>query len=162
MDFEQALAFILSVEGGYSDEDDDPETMYGITRQVALHYGYRGSMRLIPMALVRKIYRQGYWDRCRCDDLPFHPLRLVVMDAAVNSGPGQSIKWLQGSLGVTVDGLIGPQTLGVLNGMTPTALTDLAERLIETRLAFLQSLKKWRKYGRGWTHRLNRLREVLA
>lgn len=162
MDFELALAFVLDQEGGYSNRRDDPETNFGITRQVARSHGYWGSMRNIRMELVRRIYRQGYWDRCRCGDLPDHPLRLVVFDAAVNSGPGQSLKWLQAELGVTVDGVIGPKTLSALTTLDKRALDNLAMALIERRLAFLRGLSKWRTFGRGWSNRIATLREIVT
>lgn len=162
MDFELALAFVLDQEGGYSNRRDDPETNFGITRQTARAYGYYGSMRNIRMELVRRIYRQGYWDRCRCEDLPYHPLRLVVFDAAVNSGPGQSLKWLQMELGVTADGVIGPKTLSALTALGKRALDNLAMALIERRLAFLRGLSKWRTFGRGWSNRIAALREIVT
>lgn len=162
MDFELALAFVIDQEGGYSHRSDDPETNFGITRRTARVYGYRGSMRNIRMELVRRIYRQGYWDRCRCEDLPYHPLRLVVFDAAVNSGPGQSLKWLQAELGITVDGVIGPLTLAAVTALDAPALERLALALIERRLAFLRGLSKWRTFGRGWSNRIAALREVVT
>lgn len=162
MDFELALAFVLDQEGGYSHRSDDPETNFGITRQTARAYGYRGSMRNIRLELVRRIYRQGYWDRCRCEDLPYHPLRLVVFDAAVNSGPGQSLKWLQAELGVAVDGVIGPVTLAALADVDERGLDGLALALIERRLAFLRGLNKWRTFGRGWSNRIAALREIVT
>ena len=111
---------------------------------------------------MRRIYRQGYWDRCRCEDLPYHPLRLVVFDAAVNSGPGQSLKWLQMELGVTADGVIGPKTLSALTALGKRALDNLAMALIERRLAFLRGLSKWRTFGRGWSNRISALREIVT
>lgn len=162
MDFELALAFVLDQEGGYSNRRDDPETNFGITRQTARAYGYYGSMRNIRMELVRRIYRQGYWDRCCCEDLPAHPLRLVVFDAAVNSGPGQSLKWLQAELGVKVDGVIGPVTLARVATLDARELDALALALIERRLAFLRGLSKWRTFGRGWSNRIAALREIVT
>jgi lysozyme family protein len=162
MDFDLALAFVLDQEGGYSKRPDDPETNYGITIQTARAYGYRGPIGNIPLDIVRRIYRQGYWERCRCDDLPEHPLRLVVFDAAVNSGPGQSIKWLQQAVGVEPDGVIGAETLRALSVYNGRTLQDLTLALIERRLAFLRGLSKWRTFGRGWSRRIAALREVVT
>jgi lysozyme family protein len=162
MDFDLALAFVLDQEGGYSKRPDDPETNYGITIQTARAYGYRGPIGNIPLDIVRRIYRQGYWERCRCDDLPEHPSRLVVFDAAVNSGPGQSIKWLQQAVGVEPDGVIGAETLRALSVYNGRTLQDLTLALIERRLAFLRGLSKWRTFGRGWSRRIAALREVVT
>ena len=94
--------------------------------------------------------------------MPYHPLRLVVFDAAVNSGPGQSLKWLQAELGITVDGVIGPLTLAAVTALDAPALERLALALIERRLAFLRGLSKWRTFGRGWSNRIAALREVVT
>lgn len=161
MTFDQALTFVLSWEGGYSNHPDDPggETNMGITKRSAEAHGYRGDIKSIHMSLVRRIYR-AYWDKCRCDDLPNHPLRLVVFDAGFNSGPGQSVKWLQTELNVKADGLIGPKTLAALAAVRD--LDDLALDLIQRRLNFLRSLKTWRTFGKGWSARIAALREVVT
>lgn len=86
-----------------------------------------------------EIYKSGYWDKCRCDDLP-EGVDYVVFDQAVNSGPGQSAKWLQGVVGVAVDGGIGPRTLEA------TAQHDAAQAITgmcDERLAFLKH-PRWR------------------
>ena len=44
---------------------------------------------------------------------------LMVFDMAVNSGPGRAGKILQRVVGATVDGGIGPQTLGMVAKMEP-------------------------------------------
>jgi len=160
MDFNLALAFVLDQEGGYVHHPADPggETAYGITKLVAADHGYRGPLRSIPMDWVRRIYQQGYWDRCRCEAMPEHPIRLVVFDAAIHSGVGQSIKWLQRELGVAVDGLIGPVTLAALQRAN---LDALAHKLINRRLEFLRGLRTWKTFGKGWSRRIAALREAL-
>jgi len=160
MDFNLALAFVLDQEGGHVRHPADPggETAYGITKLVAADHGYRGPLRSIPMDWVRRIYQQSYWDRCRCDAMPEHPIRLVVFDAAIHSGVGQSIKWLQRELGVAVDGLIGPVTLAALQRAN---LDALAHKLINRRLEFLRGLRTWKTFGKGWSRRIAALREAL-
>lgn len=162
MDFDTALAFVLEWEGGYANHPRDPggATNYGITQRTARAYGYPGSMRDIPMAWVRTIYKKGFWDACRCDELPeYYPLRLAVFDAAVNSGPVRSIGWLQQAAGATVDGKFGKQTLGAVLA-TPPAL--LAASHLRQRQQFLRGLKTWRTFGRGWTRRLDAVAQVLT
>ena len=157
-DFATALRFVLDFEGGYNHRATDPETNYGITRAVARDHGYVGQMRNIPMATVERIYRESYWDACRCDELP-PCLRLLVFDAAVNSGVGQSIKWLQATLGVTIDGRLGPLTLAAA---ARCDAPQVARDLLFRRWDFLRSLRKWREYGKGWARRLSALEAALS
>lgn len=159
--FDAALEWILRIEGGYVDHPGDPggPTNYGITHYTARRYGYRGSMRNIPLALVRDIYRNSYWDRCYCGTMPDHPLRFVMFDAAVHSGPGQAIKWLQKELAITADGIMGLGTITAIEAHPN--LDALSYELIDRRERFLRSLKTWKTFARGWSNRLSDLREIV-
>jgi len=80
---------------------------------------------------------------------------LVVVDAAVNSGPGRAAKWLQACVGVDVDGDIGPKTLAAVSAFDATQLIDDYGR---RRLAFLLDLPTWETFGKGWTKRVAAVR----
>ena len=112
MDFDKAVEVILESEGGYVNHPKDPggETRYGITKRVAMNYGYIGDMKVLPINTAADIYKKLYWDACKCDELPW-PLSLYVFDAAVNQGVGAATKMLQSVVGVTQDGVIGQVTL---------------------------------------------------
>ncbi|MEY2339774.1 glycosyl hydrolase 108 family protein, partial [Acinetobacter baumannii] len=71
--FQTALKRVLQHEGGYINHPSDPggETNYGITKSVARQYGYKGSMKDIPMDIVEKIYKNQYWNAMSCDNFPF-------------------------------------------------------------------------------------------
>src|SRR5690606_18718456 len=100
-------------------------TNRGIT--LAVYAAYRGieltdfnkeallrELKKLTVADVRPIYYKRYWVPSRAADLP-PPLALMHFDAAVNHGVGNAARMLQRSLGVTVDGIIGPQTLAAAN-----------------------------------------------
>ena len=120
MNFETAFDLLITHEGGFSNHPDDPggATMYGVTEQVARAEGYTGAMRDLPLSFAKQVYRKRYWDACRCDQMP-DALRYPLFDAAVNSGPGQAIKWLQAAVGVKADGAIGPVTQQAVNMAAP-------------------------------------------
>ena len=150
MNFDQALDLLLKVEGGYTNNPADAggETNYGITKRVAESFGYLGDMRDLPVEFVKKVYRQAYWDMCQCDDLP-ESIRYDVLDAAVNSGPTQAIKWLQRTVGTNDDGVIGPQTLAAC------AATDhINSKFNGQRLMFMTALPSWPVFGKGWARRI--------
>jgi lysozyme family protein len=157
MNFDTAIEHVLKSEGFYSDHAADPggKTMYGITEAVAREVGYKGDMRELPLDLAKRIYKDRYWDRVQADRLPAG-IRLTALDAAVNSGPGQAIKWLQRALGVKDDGVIGPQTLAAANAANPDALRM---RMLGQRLKFMAGLTNWPAFSRGWAIRIASLME---
>jgi lysozyme family protein len=151
MNFDAAFDVLLKHEGDFSAHKSDPggKTRYGITEAVARRVGYRGDMRELPLDLAKRIYREDYWNAVRAEQLP-PAVRYAVFDAAVNSGPAQSVRWLQRALGVTDDGVIGPQTLSAANQANPDALRA---RLVAQRLRFMTNLDTFGDFGRGWTRR---------
>lgn len=105
---------------------------------------------------AKAIYYRDYWLRCKCDKLP-DCLSIAVFDYAVNSGIKRAIKTLQKVLGVTVDGIIGNQTIGA---STSKPLRETLKKYQDERLDFLISLESFSRYGKGWTNRVNRVLKV--
>ena len=151
MNFDQAFDALLGHEGGYSRHPDDPggETMWGVTRKVAVQEGYSGEMRLLPRDTAKAIYRRRYWDAVKAEELP-EVLRFTLFDAAVNSGVTQAVKWLQRALDVGEDGVIGPMTLQAAQKVP----MEVAVRITGFRLDFMTSLPTWGAFGRGWARRI--------
>ena len=158
MNFDQAFDILLKHEGGFSDHAADPggKTRFGITEAVARENGYQGDMRELPLALAKTIYRRKYWDAVRADELP-DAVRYPVFDAAVNSGPGQAVRWLQRALGVADDGRIGPVTLGAARVANGEALKAA---ILAERLRFMTNLSNWPSFSRGWARRIADLLEA--
>jgi lysozyme family protein len=155
--FAHALQLVLVHEGGYVDHPRDPggATNKGVTLDVFRRfYGHsktKNDLQAITDAQLEQIYRNGYWDKCRCDELP-DGVDYVVFDQAVNSGPGRSAKWLQDAVGVPVDGAIGPQTINATSQRSPAQVINA---MCDARLAFLQRLDTWQTFGRGWKTRVD-------
>lgn len=143
---------LIGHEGGYANHPSDPggETMWGVTRRVALQEGYVGQMRSLPRETAKAIYLRRYWQPIKADMLPTH-LRYTVFDAAVNSGVTQAVRWLQRAVGVGEDGLLGPMTLAAANS---PASVKVAVRFNAERLDFMTSLPTWGSFGRGWARRV--------
>ncbi len=158
--FERCLAEVLKHEGGWADHPKDPggATMKGVT--IGTYAQFKGrkvtkdELRNISDAELQAIYRRGYWDKVRGDDLP-GGLDMVAFDAAVNSGPSRGAKWLQEALGVAADGKIGPATLEAARAQYAPAVI---ERAVGFRLAFLKRLKTWGTFGRGWQRRVDEVK----
>ena len=80
---------------------------------------------------------------------------MAVFDYAVNSGNKTAIKKLQKALGVTVDGIIGNQTIGAANRLNPR---NTLEEYRQLRLKYVDDIikrdKKKEKYRKGWNNRI--------
>jgi lysozyme family protein len=108
-----AFDLLMINEGGYVNDPKDSggETKYGISKKA---YPYVDIPNL-TIEQAKEIYKKDYWDRCKCDYLP-DCLSVAVFDFAVNSGTDRAIKYLQMAItGITVDGIIGNQTIGAAN-----------------------------------------------
>lgn len=159
--FASALPEVLSHEGGWADHPRDPggATQKGVTLATYRRYrpgATKEQLRNISDAELQRIYRDGYWDKVRGDDLP-SGLDFAVFDFAVNSGPGRAAKYLQALVGVAQDGAIGPKTLAAVAAYDPAKLID---RLCDRRMSFLRNLSHWGTFGKGWTRRVEGVRTV--
>nr|VFJ43024.1 MAG: Predicted Peptidoglycan domain-containing protein [Candidatus Kentron sp. DK] len=161
--FEDALGHVLVHEGGYVDHPKDPggATNRGVTLATFQRFYGEGKgkedLKAITGEQLRHIYRSGYWDKCRCDELP-DGVDYVVFDQAVNSGPGRSAKWLQSAVKVPVDGGIGPRTLKAVND---SAYARTVETMCDERLGFMKRIRNgqlWAVFGKGWQRRVDGVR----
>ncbi|MBB5885456.1 hypothetical protein DYQ93_11495 [Xanthomonas sp. LMG 8992] len=146
--FDSLIARVLTHEGGYVNDPKDPggETQWGISKR-----SYPGvDIRALTRAQAIEIYRRDFWQRLQGDKLP-GVIAFQVLDAAVNHGVGNAIRWLQRAAGVADDGVIGPRTLAAV-AAAPAA--DLALLFNAARLEFYAQLGTFDRFGRGWTRRV--------
>lgn len=159
--FDKALDHVLKSEGGFVNHPADPGGMtnLGVTKSVweewVGHEVNEKAMRALTPADVKPLYKRKYWDKVSGDDLP-SGIDYCCFDAAVNSGPGRAIKWLQGVVGVDVDGALGPKTLAAVQAFDQR---QLIEDYSKRRLSFLMDLKTWPTFGRGWAARVKKVEE---
>lgn len=167
-EFARCLARTVAHEGGRSDHPEDPggRTNRGVTQRT--YDAWRRSQRLkvrdvyrIEEKELQAIYRQQYWNAIQGDRLPAG-VSLAVFDGAVNSGPTQAVKWLQRALGNRyqgrIDGVMGAQTLSAV-GEHPNH-DAIVNGICDRRMAFLQALKGWKTFRRGWTARVADIRST--
>jgi len=159
--FAAALKTVLGFEGGYVNNPKDPggKTNMGITQRVYTAWRQaRGlpaqEVRQISSGEVATIYRNEYANPVRFDDLP-SGVDLIVFDGAVNSGVSRSSKWLQKAVRVTQDGQVGPLTLSVVSARAPSTVINA---IADMRLSFLQGLRTWSTFRRGWKSRVAQVR----
>ena len=162
--FPKVLKAVLKHEGGWADNPKDPggATMKGVTIATFRRYvkanATKADLRAITDEQLATVYRRQFWDEVHGAELP-SGLDYAMMDYGVNSGPGRAIKELQGILGVTVDGRLGPATMAAV-GKANTE--NLINELCDRRLAFMKRIqggKLWQTFGKGWSARVADVRK---
>lgn len=162
--FEKALEAVLHHEGGFVNHPADPGGMtnLGCTKKVweewVGHPVDEKTMRALTPGDVAPLYKKKYWDAVKGDELP-DGVDYIVFDTAINSGPGRAIKFLQGCVGVDMDGALGPVTLAAVRVFNREQLIqDYAFR----RLSFLQDLPTWGTFGKGWARRVAEVQNTAS
>jgi len=155
--YDEALRLLLAHEGGYCNDAADPggPTNFGITiadyRQYVKADATAEDVRAMTVDEAERIYRARYWDALVCDALPAG-VDYAVFDYGVNSGIGRASRVLRRMLKLPED------TATVTDAVIAAARAADARALIGTicdeRLAFLQSLKTWNVFGKGWSRRV--------
>jgi len=157
--YRRALRFVLKREGGYVNHPSDPggHTNMGVT--LATYTSWRRSrgepdptvddLKALTHDEVFDLYRAMYWDAVKGDSLP-EPVAHLLFDMAVNAGPGRAIKLLQEALGVTSDGIIGPQTMAAVEGAD---VDELVQEYSVRRLLYYATRPHMPTFGTGWFRR---------
>lgn len=147
-----AFNLLMEFEGGFVDNPNDKggATKYGISKKQYPDLDIEN----LTIEKAKEIYHRDYWDRYKCRFLPDY-LSVALFDSVVNSNAKRMIKLLQKALGVTVDGIIGNETIGAANRLpAKKVLNDF----LDLRLEHLMSLKDWKYFGKGWAARVFKLR----
>lgn len=146
--FEDFIGRVLTSEGGYVNDPRDPgsETKFGISKRSYPHIDIKGLTRDQAVS----IYRSDFWERVQGEKLP-RAFAFQVLDAAVNHGIGNAVRWMQRAAGVADDGIIGPLTLAAVGRADAS---DLVLRFNGERLRFYAKLSTFDAFGRGWINRV--------
>jgi lysozyme family protein len=162
--FARALAHVLAMEGGYTEDQYDPggPTNLGITlAEFARDKGVavtadtfaqlKAELKALPASTAARIYRTRYWEPARCPDLP-PPLAFFHFDAAVNQGVGAAARMLQEAVGAAVDGVVGADTLA--KAAAEPVAASLA-RYADIRRRRYRALATFWRFGKGWLARVD-------
>lgn len=155
--FEAAVRTVLEHEGGYVCDPDDPggETNLGICKR-----WYPGEdIPRMTVGRAMELYRRDYWDPL-LDKLPIQALATKILDLCVNLGKSAGLRLVQAALNdckgnhVTVDGVLGPNTLQALKLTECGALLRaIRARQVQHYLALVRQQPRWEKYLDGWIRR---------
>ena len=160
-DFAEYAPKLLKHEGGYvwHPLDLGGPTCKGVT--LATYRQYYGmsktveNLKNIPFGHWKTIMKEGYWDKCRADEIVSQPVAEIAVDWCVNSGTS-GIRKVQEIAGTTADGIVGPKTIAAINAADPK---DLFERIWNARHQFYVNIVKknpsQKVFMNGWMNRLN-------
>jgi lysozyme family protein len=170
---EDALAFTLGNEGGYTNHPADPggATNFGIIQRnldkwngVHPDQGFPSDVKDLTQDQAETIYRTDYW---RWDGILEPALAIKLFDIGVNCGLGTAIKLLQKAVNVlvtppiSIDGQLGPATLGAANTQPPDALIQaLCQVQQDYYRAIVDRNPSQSVFLKGWLNRAARLPEV--
>lgn len=162
-DFAKALARTVANEGGYVLHkvagDPGGETFAGIARKrhpdwPGWNVVANGTDSAKRMA-VAAFYKPFFWDVIHGDEIGMQPESEVIFDFAVNAGVQRAVKTAQVVLGVTVDGVMGPNTLHALN--SNRVITGFLREYTLRRIRYYTELCNRRpeikKFLLGWVNR---------
>lgn len=160
---------IVAREGGYVNDPDDPggATNFGVTihtmRRLGLDLTGDGrvtsaDVRVLTREKAVEIFIQHYFYGPRIDKLP-EPLQATVFDMYVNSG-ANAVKILQRLLnkmriGVSVDGVLGPQTITAAKDAFRAAPDHLVDAYGIARRNYYYALADRRPASRKYARRRN-------
>lgn len=160
---EKILDDVIRREGGFVNHPADRggPTKYGITAATLGEWRKLGrratvdEVRGLAESEARSIYRQQYITAPGFESVTDRHLLELLVDAGIHSGPKRAAQWLQAALGVTADGVIGPQTRAALAASDQAALR---RKVIGERVRFLGRLitsdPAQAVFAAGWMNRM--------
>lgn len=160
-DINKLIPLILKWEGGYANDPDDSGgcTMKGVTISTFRQFYGRtktcADLRKITNEQWMHIFKTGYWDKMRADEIENQSIANLCVQMCWGSGPITAIRKIQNCLGVSVDGVVGTNTLKALNGPNPKQIFDKLWNMRKLWLINIAQVGNNQKFLRGWLNRLN-------
>lgn len=142
---------------------------WGAFVQLSKKLGYQATPELfykMPKDIWLKIYKIGFWDAVKGDQIKSQAIADMVSDIGFNSGPGRAAQLAQracNNLGykprLPESTTFGPLTLEALNKESNTKIKErqLLLELGKVRMDFFRSLEDWPTFKNGWTTRVENL-----
>jgi lysozyme family protein len=157
--YAKVIKKILKWEGGYAGNIDGMTcTMKGVT--LATYRKFFGKDKnckdLIGITQTEwdLIFKEGYWDKWKADDINNQSIADLLVDWCWTSGI-YGIKLPQRVLGVKDDGVVGGKTIAAINDYPDQR--ELFDKLWNRRKKHFQDIAKngKEKFLKGWLNRLN-------
>lgn len=140
-DFIPAITKTLIFEGGFTHEANGDPVNRGLTLGFLRGIGYLGTppasgpatasetatIQGMSVSTAMALYKANIWDKQRCGEIEDQDVANKYFDLCVNQGPHQATLILQRACreqlpAITVDGIMGPQTIATVNIVEPVVL----------------------------------------
>lgn len=168
--YQLAIGFVLSHEGGYSNNPNDlgGETNYGISKRFlnANNIDIK-NIKDITVSQAKLIYYTYFWLPIKAEEINDNKIALMLFDTAVLCGKSKAIEFLQQAITlfvpITVDGIIGHETLGAINKITESDfyreyLIDIFATIRKKfHIDIARSNSSQATFIKGWLNRVNEL-----
>ena len=167
--FNSIFEYILSVEGGYSNDKADKggKTKYGIIEVEARKYGYKGDMKDLTKDIAKDIYKNKYYLSNNLDKIKDKRVALSIADWTINSGnwgtkkAQQTVNILKGDV-LVVDGVLGEKSIQAINSINPEMfLNQYHELQRKFYKAIVDHNASQIVFLKGWLNRVTRKEEYI-
>lgn len=113
-------------------------------------------LKLITADDAAGIAKAHYWDKLKADNINNQSIAEFLVDFAYNCGVSTAAKKIQGVLGITADGVIGPGSLKSINEANQEQLfNNLKAKRESYYRAIVANKPSQSKFLKGWLNRNN-------
>lgn len=141
---------------GYVDDplDRGGETKFGVAKNANPDL----DITSLTWAEAKAVYYDRYWVAGSCEGMPAR-VGVLHFDGCVNHGVGRAKKFLQTSIGVNADGIVGRVTLQAIATEDPI---EVCHRICNIREQFYNNIVKNKpnqaRFLKGWLRRITEMR----
>ena len=128
--FTLAIPYLLADEGSAYNPNDEGRgpSKWGVTLETAkeIHPDWTAEDILeLDKNGATQFFLDWAWNRTHIGLINDQEIATKVLDLGANDGIGTVVKFLQNSVGVTMDGVLGPETAAAVNSKDPVSYTHL-------------------------------------
>ena len=163
---QKSMDIMMKLEGGKSDlkSDRGGRTNLGVTQREFDKFREKQGLPKkdvfnITKQEAQQIYKLGYWDVIKGDELPLNVAH-ALFSYALTDGPQDSVRFIQKMLGVEVTGFMGPKTKQAIWNACKYGDKKLTERILKRQIVRYENDEQ-EQFREGWVNRVKRLRQNI-
>ncbi len=165
-DASKVISFTFGMEGDKLDKSSN-HSRYGVSKETIKRYNkYYGTSYTVSTLTKSQAYtiaKTLYYDKYNIGKIHDNKLAIAIFDFMYNSNPTTAAKKIEKaavSVGVKNIKIDGKLTISELNEINKCNTDNLANKICDSRLSYMKSLKVWKKYKNGWTKRVISIKKM--